>query len=91
MLRFFYELLTHAGIPRRDSNGRVLDLHAFRHTFATRLARAGVSIHTAKELTGHKTSRMLLDVYTHCDLAQTREAIARLPRLLESDRKCSHA
>jgi integrase len=42
--RVFRRLLTAAGIDRVDSQGRKLDVHALRHSFASRLARSGVGL-----------------------------------------------
>ena len=38
-----------AGIAYRDVSGRVVDFHAFRHTFVTRLAQSGVGPAVARE------------------------------------------
>lgn len=70
-----------AGIPKRDATGRVVHVHAMRHTFTTRLARANVPRATAKKLTGHSTTAMLEDVYTHVSAEETRSAINNLPSL----------
>jgi len=47
-----------AGIPFLDDLGRRADFHAFRHTFTTLLAQAGVPPQIAKELTRHSDLRM---------------------------------
>lgn len=47
-----------AGIPFLDDLGRRADFHAFRHTFTTLLAPAGVPPQIAKELTRHSDLRM---------------------------------
>lgn len=52
-----------------------------RHTFATRLARAGVPIAIAQKLTGHRTATILLGIYTHIRDDETRKAIEGLPSL----------
>lgn len=68
-----------SGIPYRDELGRVVHVHALRHTFASRLARANVPVAVAARLTGHKTVAMLLQVYTHVAAEDAHEAIRRLP------------
>lgn len=78
------KLLDRAGVRRVDENGRVVHIHAMRHTFATRLARAGIPVQTAQVLTGHKSVAMLLGVYTHLASEDARAAIRALPRLPES-------
>jgi len=60
-------LLDDAGVPKKDADGQVLHLHAIRHTFATRLARAGVPIQLAQRITGHRKVDVLLQVYTHVE------------------------
>lgn len=81
---WLYKALDAAGLPRRDSAGRVFHVHALRHTFATRLARAGVAIQTCAALTGHRTVEILLAVYTHVEAEEARAAIEALPRLPRS-------
>jgi excisionase family DNA binding protein len=54
-----------------------LRFHDLRHTFATRLIRAGVDIITVKELLGHFSIRMT-QRYTHSNQDQQRMAVARL-------------
>jgi len=72
------EMLEAAGIARKDSQGRVVNVHALRHTFATRLARAGVPLQQAAYLTGHRTLAVLMQIYTHLQAEDTRAAITRL-------------
>ena len=71
-------ILERAKIQRKDSQGRVVNVHALRHTFATRLARAGVSLQQAAYLTGHRTLTVLLQIYTHLQAEDARGAIAKL-------------
>ena len=49
-------------------------LHDLRHTFATRLAEAGVSESTMLALMGHM-SRSMLERYSHIRLAAKRDAV----------------
>ena len=56
-----------AGIPYRDKSGRVIDFHALRHTFITRLARSCIAPAVAKSLVRHGTVTLTLDNYTHAD------------------------
>jgi integrase len=71
-------ILERAKIPRKDAQGRVVNVHALRHTFATRLARAGVSLQQAAYLTGHRTLTVLLQIYTHLQAEDARGAITKL-------------
>lgn len=78
---WFFRMLKRAGIPRVDETGGHVHLHAMRHTFATRLARAGVPPQTAKLLTRHKSERVLMAVYTHMGIEDAKAAIECLPSL----------
>ncbi|HEU5188998.1 MAG TPA: tyrosine-type recombinase/integrase, partial [Methylomirabilota bacterium] len=51
--------------------------HDLRHTFASRLAMAGVDLATLRELMGHKTMAMTL-WYRHVSPDHRRAAIERL-------------
>ncbi len=64
-------------IPYRTTEGRYRDFHSFRHTFASRLARAGTPVKTAQDLLGHKTVAMTLEIYSHTVLADHAAAIER--------------
>lgn len=75
---WLYDVLKAADIARRDASGRVINVHALRHTFATRLARVGVPLQQAAYLTGHKTLSVLMQVYTHLQADDARQAIAAL-------------
>ncbi len=61
----------------RRANIKGLTFHDLRHTFASRLVRAGVDLITVKDLLGHysvKTTKR----YTHSNQAQKRQAVALL-------------
>lgn len=73
--------LAAAGIAVRDDAGRVIDFHALRHTFITRLARSGVTPKVAQTLAGHSTITLTMDRYAHVALADTSKALAALPAL----------
>jgi len=51
--------------------------HDLRHSFASRLAMAGVPLHTIAELLGHKTLGMVMR-YAHLAPARLQEAVERL-------------
>jgi integrase len=53
--------------------------HDLRHTFASRLAMAGVDMRTLQELMGHKTMQMTLR-YAHLSPAHQLDAVQRLNR-----------
>lgn len=70
--------LATAGIPYKNTAGEYCDFHALRHTFISRLARAGVSPAVAKELARHSTIDLTINHYTHVKDEQ-RAALAKLP------------
>ena len=78
-LRTFNLDLAAAGIAKRDSQGQTLDVHSLRHTFATLLARSGVSPSVAQKLMRHSDIRLTMNTYTHLDLADTAGAVGALP------------
>jgi len=80
-LRGFNLDLKAAGIPKRDAQGRTVDVHCLRHTFATLLARNGVSPSVAQKLMRHSDIRLTMNTYTHLDLADTAGAVAALPAI----------
>jgi len=80
-LRTFNLDLAAAGIAKRDVQGRTVDVHSLRHTFATLLARNGVSPGVAQKLMRHSDIRLTMNLYTHLDLADTAGAVAALPTL----------
>ncbi len=81
LLRRFDLDLSAAGIPKRDAHGRTVDVHCLRHTFATLLARNGVSPGVAQKLMRHSDIRLTMNTYTHLDLADTADAVASLPAM----------
>jgi len=70
-----------AGIPKRDGSGRVVDVHALRHTFGTMLAKAGVPLQLAQRAMRHSTPELTANVYTHLGLVDVAGAVERLPRM----------
>lgn len=80
-IQTFHRDLDAAGIARMDEQGRRLDLHALRTTFATRLLRQGVPTAIAKHLTRHKTAAVLDKHYNATDFKDALGAIGCLPAL----------
>jgi hypothetical protein len=66
-------------IDKTDADGRVLDVHRLRHTFATLLTKAGIVPRMAQGLMRHSDTRLTMSVYTHLELAETRGAVESLP------------
>jgi hypothetical protein len=71
-----------AAISYRDSEGRVCDFHALRHSYITLLERSGVSPKVAQELARHSDIRLTMNVYTHARLHDLAGAVEGLPALL---------
>jgi integrase len=80
--RLIRRVLDRAGIVRRDALGRVIDIHALRHTAATGMARRGVPLVVAQRVLGHSDPKLTAKVYTHLEVEDLRVAVegGRLPR-----------
>jgi integrase len=73
--------LKQAGIPKRDERGRVLDVHALRHTFGTLLSKGGVAPRTAQAAMRHSKIDLTMSVYTDPKLLDVAGALDTLPAL----------
>ena len=80
-LRTFNLDLAAANIPKRNAEGQTVDVHSLRHTFATLLARHGVSPAIAQKLMRHSDIRLTMNTYTHLGLSDTTNAVASLPAI----------
>jgi integrase len=78
LMRIFDRLLDDAGIDRVDAQGRKLDVHALRHSAATRFARAGVPLIKTQRILGHSDPKLTARLYTHLDTEDLRDAVERL-------------
>jgi len=79
LVRVFDRDLAYTGIAKTDADGRTVDVHSLRHTFATLLSKAGVVPRMAQELMRHSDIRLTMNVYTHLQLAATAGAVEALP------------
>ena len=79
LLKILDRDLKAAGIPKKDSRGRTVDIHALRHTFGTMLSAAGVRPRTAQEAMRHSTLDLTMNVYTDPALLDVAGAIETLP------------
>jgi hypothetical protein len=70
-----------AGIAKKDSRGRTLDVHAMRHTFGTLLSAGGVAPRTAQAAMRHSRIDLTMNVYTDPKLLDVDGAIQSLPAL----------
>ncbi|MBS3735518.1 MAG: tyrosine-type recombinase/integrase, partial [Phycisphaerae bacterium] len=66
-------------IPKHDDRGRVVDLHALRHTFGTHLSKAGVAPRTAQAAMRHSSLELTMNVYTDPRLLDVGAAVDALP------------
>ena len=74
--RKFYTLKKKAGIP--DD----INLHALRHTFATRMLEEGENLKTVQELLGHADISTTANTYSHVSTEVKRKAAAKMNKLL---------
>jgi integrase len=75
LMRLLNRALARARIKRTDVEGRTVDLHALRHTAASRWARRGVPITVAQRMLGHQDVRLTAGVYTHVGVEELRGAV----------------
>lgn len=68
--RMFRKVQTTAGLPE----DRTFGVHALRHTFATRLFRAGVDVKVVSEILGHSDVTITYNTYIHVIEEQKRAA-----------------
>ncbi len=68
-------------VHKADGQGRVLDVHSLRMTFASMLNAAGTPLTTAMHLMRHTDPRLTAAVYTDVNLLDTAGALASLPTL----------
>lgn len=62
----------------RESFGTDFTLHELRHTYATRLIRAGANPKVVQRLLGHKKIDVTMDVYTHVNDSDLYSAVGLL-------------
>jgi integrase len=74
--------ITHAWeklVKKLDIN---VPLHGCRHTHASMLLGAGVSIKTISERLGHSSASLTLDVYSHVIKGQQEQAAVKFDELV---------
>ena len=72
-----------ARIPKTDERGRVVDIHALRHTFGTHLSAAGVHPRTAMAAMRHSRIELTMNLYTDPVLLDVAGAVEALPSFAE--------
>lgn len=69
-------------ISRHNARGGVVlvpfGVHAFRDTFASRAIRAGVAPNTLKEILGHASLAITMDLYAHVSMDDKKQAMEKL-------------
>ena len=70
-----------AGIPKVDTRGRVVDVHALRTTFGTYLSAAGVPLRVAQAAMRHSDPKLTANIYTDPILLDIRGAVEALPAI----------
>lgn len=62
-----------------DAEGRVIDFHALRHTYVSRIVQGGASAKVAQTLARHSTVQLTLGRYAHAGLYDLSQAVNGLP------------
>jgi len=75
------EDLEATGVPYKDADGNHADFHALRHTFVSRMLKAGANAKVVQRLARHRTPTLTLGRYAHAQDADLRHAVASVPRL----------
>ena len=73
--------LEFANIPKFDSRGHVVDVHALRHTFGTHLSVGGVPLRTAQAAMRHSDPKLTANIYTDPALLDVAGALDSLPTI----------
>lgn len=79
-IKIFDRDIAAAGIPKRDERGRVVDIHALRHTFGTHLSKAGVAPRVAMAAMRHSSLDLTMNIYTDPVLLDVEAAVEALPK-----------
>ena len=72
--------LAEAGIEYINDDGKC-DFHSLRHTYCTRLARAGLQPQIVMKLARHSSIDLTMKHYTHFSLQDKSEAIQKVPEI----------
>ncbi len=68
-------LLAAARMERADVHGRSLDLHALRHTAASRFARHGAPLAVTQRILGHSDPKLTARVYVQLGVEEMRGVV----------------
>ncbi len=81
LLRIMNRDLIAAGIPKVDSEGQIVHVHALRHSFGTHLSIAGVAPRIAQAAMRHSDISLTMSTYVDARLLDTSAAFEALPSL----------
>lgn len=70
-----------AGIPKFNEEGEVFDVHAFRTTFCSHMAAAGVPLHLIQAAMRHSDPKLTMRAYTDFTLLDIQGAVNGLPEI----------
>lgn len=68
-------------VPYIDKYGRYGDFHAFRQTYGTLGAKAGILLATMQKLMRHSDPKLTANLYTHILVNDKAEELAKLPTI----------
>ena len=85
--RVFHRLIKAAGIRKVDVQGRKLDIHALRHSAASRFARNGVPPMITQRIIGHSDIKTTMEVYSHLEAEDLRCAVDTLDTNEQQNRR----
>lgn len=72
--------LNYVKIQKTEEVGRVIHLHALRHSFASLLARQGVHPYVLQHLARHSPVETIMNLYTHVLRGDDTSAIERIEK-----------
>ena len=80
-MKFYRRDLQTAGIREIDEQGRIVDFHSLRHTYATMLSLAGVPPRQAQALLRHADINTTMKKYTHIEVMDLSRQANLLPQI----------
>ena len=81
LLRIMDRDIERAGIPKKDADGRVVHVHALRHSFGTHLSASGVTPRTAQAAMRHSNISLTMNTYTDSKLLDVASAVESIDAL----------
>ena len=81
LLRIMDRDIECAGIPKKDADGRVVHVHALRHSFGTHLSASGVAPRTAQAAMRHSNISLTMNTYTDSKLLDVASAVESIDAL----------